>query len=270
MDDPFFRRVAIVGVGLVGGSIAQAAARAWPSLEIVPIEAGDDLARVAGAELVVLAAPVRANICILRELPRYLQSDTPVTDVGSTKREIVAAAEVLSLASFTGGHPMAGAERGGVAHAKPDLFTGRPWILTPTPGTGQGIDLVERFIEGIGGVPHIMTPQLHDRFVGAVSHLPQLTVSALMHVVGKLAGDAGLELAGSGLLHSTRLASSPPDIWKDIAATNQDHLREALDTLVATLTELRDSLGSGQAIDEVFTSACRWREALQRARGDER
>lgn len=269
MSDPFFRRVAIVGVGLVGGSIAQAAARAWPSLEIVPIDAGDDLARVAGAALVILAAPVRTNIRILGELPRYLQAGTPITDVGSTKRDIVGAAEALSLASFTGGHPMAGAERSGAVHARPDLFAGRPWILTPTPATGRGIEQVERFIEGIGGVPHIMTPPLHDRFVGAVSHLPQLTVSALMHVVGELAGDAGLELAGSGLLHSTRLAASPPDMWKDIAATNQDNLREALDSLIAALTGLRDSLESGLAIDEVFASACRWREALQRARGED-
>ena len=270
MTDGDFKKIAIVGVGLVGGSIAQAAARAWPSLEIVPIDAGDELARVAGAGLVILAAPVRTNISLLSELPRYVSADTLITDVGSTKREIAALAEKLSMGSFTGGHPMAGAERGGAAHARPDLFAGRPWILTPTIRTGGGIEQIETFINGIGGVPHIMSPELHDRFVAAVSHLPQLTVSALMHVVGTLAGDAGLELAGSGLLHSTRLASSPPDIWKDTAASNPDNLREALDALIATLTGLRDSLGSGQAIDEVFTSACRWRETLLRARGEER
>jgi prephenate dehydrogenase len=112
-----------------------------------------------------------------------------------------------------------------------------------------------------------MTPELHDRFVGAVSHLPQLSASALMHVVGQLAGDAGLELAGAGLLDATRLATSPPDIWRDVAATNADVLRDALDALIATLTGLRDSLESGERIDEVFTSARRWREALDRARG---
>ncbi len=265
--EPFFRRVAIVGVGLIGGSIAQAVTRGWPSSTVVPIEAGDALAGVAGADLVILAAPVRANIAILRELPRYLDKGTLVTDVGSTKRGIVAAAEALSLGTFTGGHPMAGGERGGVGHARPDLFAGRQWILTPSPRTGEGIERIEQFIEGIGGVAHVMSPELHDRLVGAVSHLPQLTISALMHVVGTLGGDAGLELAGSGLVHSTRLAASPADIWQDIAATNQDHLREGLDALIATLTELRDSLGSGQAIDDVFTSACRWREALDRARG---
>jgi prephenate dehydrogenase len=111
-----------------------------------------------------------------------------------------------------------------------------------------------------------MTPELHDRLVAAVSHLPQMTASALMHVVGTLAGDAGLELAGTGLHDTTRLATSPPDIWRDVAATNEDVLRAALDALIATLTELRDGLGAGQAVDDVFTSACRWRDALDRVR----
>ena len=109
-----------------------------------------------------------------------------------------------------------------------------------------------------------MTPELHDRFVGAVSHLPQLTASALMHVVGQLAGDAGLEIAGAGLMDTTRLATSPPDIWKDVAATNEDILSEALDALIRALTDLRDGLETGEAIDSVFTSACRWRTSLDR------
>jgi prephenate dehydrogenase len=107
---------------------------------------------------------------------------------------------------------------------------------------------------------------LHDRFVGAVSHLPQLTASALMHVVGKLAGDAGLEIAGAGLVDTTRLATSPPDIWKDVAATNDDVLREALDLLIRTLSDLRDTLDTGEAIEAVFTSACRWRSTMDRGR----
>ena len=123
---------------------------------------------------------------------------------------------------------------------------------------------LESFVAGLGAFPHVMTPELHDRFVGAVSHLPQLTASALMHVVGSLAGDAGLEIASTGLMDTTRLAASPPDIWKDVAATNQDLLREALDALIRTLTDLREGLDSGDAIDAVFTSACRWRSSLDR------
>jgi prephenate dehydrogenase len=113
-----------------------------------------------------------------------------------------------------------------------------------------------------------MSADLHDRLVAAVSHLPQITASALMHVVGTLAGDAGLELAGPGLVDTTRLAASPAQIWRDIAATNDDMLRDTLDALIRTLTDLRDGLGNADSIDATFTSATRWREALLRARGD--
>lgn len=271
MNDPFFRRVAIVGFGLIGGSIAQAACRRWPSTEVVPIEPDAGLSAASGADLVVLAAPILANITRLAELPAHISPGTLVTDTGSTKRATIEAAHRVPTLSFIGGHPMAGAARGGLAQARADLFDGRPWILTPPPSHApEALVRLEQFVEGLGAVPHIMSPELHDRFVGAVSHLPQLTASALMHVVGKLVGDAGLELAGAGLYDTTRLATSPPGIWRDVAATNEDVLRDALDALIATLTELRNSLGSGQAIDEVFTSACRWREALQRARGEER
>jgi prephenate dehydrogenase len=267
-NEPFFTRVAIVGFGLIGGSIAQAATRKWPTSAVVPIEVGESLAGVAGANLVILAAPVLANIAILRHLPQYIDEGTIVTDVGSTKRTTAAAAQDVPSLAFIGGHPMAGAARGGIAQARADLFDGRPWILTPPANHApDALARLERFVQGLGATPHIMTPELHDRFVGAVSHLPQLTASALMHVVGTLSGDAGLELAGTGLYDTTRLATSPPDIWRDVAATNDDVLREALDALIVTLTGLRDSLGSGKAIDEVFTSACRWREALDRTRG---
>jgi prephenate dehydrogenase len=162
---------------------------------------------------------------------------------------------------------MAGAASGGAANARADLFAGRPWILTPAAGTPtSSATRLDAFVSGIGAVPHVMTPDLHDRFVGAVSHLPQLTASAHMHVVGKLAGDAGLEIAGTGLLDTTRLATSPAGIWKDIAATNDDVLREALNELIRTLTDLRDTLGTGEAIDAVFTSACRWRTMIDRSR----
>jgi prephenate dehydrogenase len=268
-SDPVFRRVAIVGFGLIGGSVAQAAARRWPATRIVPIDAGAGLDGVAGADLVVLAAPIRANITLLGALQPYLAPGILVTDTGSTKRAMIAAAEQWPGLPFIGGHPMAGAARGGAANARPDLFDGRPWILTPPRvHEADALSRLEAFVRGLGAVPHIMTPELHDRFVGAVSHLPQLTASALMHAVGALAGDAGLELAGAGLHDTTRLAASPPDIWRDVAATNEDVLRVALDTMIRTLEDLRDGLGTGRGVDEVFTSACRWRDALDRARGE--
>ena len=256
----------MVGFGLVGGSVARAAGRRWPAIEIVPIDKGDPLEKVRGAELVVLAAPVLANIAALAELPARLAPGAVVTDVSSTKRLIVAAAGAMPSLAFIGGHPMAGDVRSGAANARADLFEGRPWILTPGADRTAELQRLEEFVVGLGAVPHVMTPDLHDRFVGAVSHLPQLTASALMHVVGKLAGDAGLEIAGRGLHDTTRLAGSPAGIWKEIAVTNQDVLRTALDALIATLAEMRDSLDSGEGVETVFTSACRWRDSLDRSR----
>jgi len=243
-----------------------AAARRWPSVTVVPIGKDDSLAGVTGADLVILAAPVLANIAVLPRLVPHLPAGSLVTDVSSTKRLIVGAADGIASLAFIGGHPMAGDVRGGRAHARADLFDGRPWVLTPGAERTDLLQRLEAFISGLGAAPHVMTPELHDRFVGAVSHLPQLTASALMHVVGKLAGDAGLEIAGRGLHDTTRLGASPPDIWKDIAMTNQDTLRAALDELIATLVAMRDTLDTGEALEAVFTSACRWREALDRVR----
>jgi len=264
--EPPFRRVAVVGFGLIGASVARAAARRWPRIEIVALDKGDSLAGVAGADLVVLAAPVLASIEALTRLPAHLSRGAVVTDVWSTKRLIAAAAGAIPSLAFIGGHPMAGDVRSGAANARADLFEGRPWILTPGPDHTAELQRLEAFVHGLGAVPHVMTEELHDRFVGAVSHLPQLTASALMHVVGKLAGDAGLEIAGRGLHDTTRLAGSSPAVWRDIAMTNQDVLRGALDTLIATLGEMRDSLETGDGVDAVFTSACRWRDALDRGR----
>jgi prephenate dehydrogenase len=267
MSEPPFTRVAVVGNGLIGASIRLAAQRAWPGAAPIALDAGDDLAKMTGADLIVLAAPVRANIALLDAIHPHVTAATVVTDTGSTKRAICRAAAGRPGLTFIGGHPMAGGAKGGAANARADLFDGRPWILTPAAGTpAQASGRLETFVTALGAVPHVMSPELHDRFVGAVSHLPQLSASALMHVVGRLAGDAGLELAGPGLVDATRLAGSPPDIWKDIAATNEDVLRDALDQLIRALTELRDTLGGGEAIDAVFLSAARWRAALERSR----
>lgn len=262
-----FSHVAVVGDGLIGESVALAAERVWPSIQMRRFDRGADLSRLRDANLVVLAAPVLANIRLLDALEAEVRPDVLVTDVGSTKRRIVAAAAQRSF-SFIGGHPMAGAARGGAANARADLFEGRTWILTPTAAHGaDALVRLEAFVTGVGAMPHVMTPELHDQVVGAVSHLPQVAASALMHVVGKLTGDPGLELAGTGLLDTTRLAASPPEIWRDVAATNDDVLKHALDALIQTLTDLRDSIPKTDAVDSVFTSACRWREALENAVG---
>src|SRR5262249_54123549 len=115
--------------------------------------------------------------------------------------------------------------------------------------------------------PHVLAPAAHDRLLAFLSHLPQLTASALMQVVGDAVGEPGLALAGRGLADTTRLASSPADIWNDVAATNADELGPAPDALIAVRQMLRRDLPSGDALTDVFTRAARWRERLPLSHG---
>ena len=167
--------------------------------------------------------------------------------------------------TFIGGHPLAGAAVGGVESARADLFEGRPWILTPSDdarGTAQAG--VSALVEALGARVHLMTPEAHDTLVAYLSHLPQLTASALMHLVGGRAGADGLALAGRGLRDTTRLASSPPDIWRDISASNADNIARAIDELVAILLRLKpDTRASGDALQQTFDSAARWKRLLE-------
>jgi len=282
--DPVFERIGIVGLGLIGGSIALAARQRWPRGLVIAVDrkdvleqamvrhavdvAADDLDVLAGAELVILAAPVRQNLALLAALPSHLTQAAIVTDVSSTKRAIVDAAVALpDRLTFIGGHPMAGAAVGGLAHARPDLFTGRPWLLTPERSApADMVDRLTRFVEGLGATAHRVAAAEHDRLLAALSHLPQLTASALMAVVGAEAGAAGLALAGRGLVDTTRLASSPADVWADIAATNPVEIGRVLDKLIARLGELRAGLDDGGSLEATFEDAARWRAALMKDR----
>jgi prephenate dehydrogenase len=281
VNAPIFPTVAIVGFGFMGGSLALAVKRRWPSTLVIAVDeapvletalrlraadrAGDSLAAAAEASLVVLAAPVRANIAVLRELPAFVPGASIVTDVGSTKAETVAAAKALpERLQFIGGHPLAGASLGGISEARAELFDGRPWLLTPNGTTdASALDSLRRFVQGIGATPVELPAVEHDRMVAYLSHLPQLAVTALMHVVGESVGEQGLALAGNGLRDTTRLASSPPRIWRDIAATNPQHVSDALGALIEVLTRLRAQTSKPDAdFDAIFTSAARWKQKL--------
>ena len=124
--------------------------------------------------------------------------------------------------------------------------------------------MLSNFARALGAVPRILTAGAHDRLLAYLSHLPQLTASALMQLIGDHVGEEGLSLAGRGLLDTTRLASSPSGIWTDIAATNADEIRAALDGLIAVLQDLRSDLIEGDRLADVFISANRWREVLTR------
>jgi prephenate dehydrogenase len=277
-----FLTIGIAGVGLVGGSLALAVRERWPSTRVLGVDRPAVLAHALGGgaidrdlgpvDLLVLAAPVRQNLRLLGELAGASTGPTPgsfprsmlVTDVGGTKGDTVRAARTLGLQdTFVGGHPLGGAERGGFGFARPDLFRGRPWIFTPDEGTPEGaVTRLEAFVRGLGARPVTMGADAHDRAMAFLSHLPQLTASALMDVVGLAVQANGLELAGRGLRDTTRLASSPAHVWRDISSTNTTAIGEALDALIAHLVELRADLPSGDALETIFDSAGRWRAEL--------
>jgi prephenate dehydrogenase len=276
---PIFHRIGIVGLGLIGGSVALAARQIWPTSLVIGVDnkdvletamrlhaidvAADDPVVLAEVDLVILAAPVKQNIALLGELDVHVRQAAVVTDTGSTKRAVVEAARALPPKfTFIGGHPLGGGAKGGLEHARPDLFKGRPWLLTPSREGGDAFEKLSAFIRALGAEPRALDAATHDRVLAFLSHLPQLTASALMQVVGDGVGREGLALAGRGLADTTRLASSPPEIWRDIAATNADEIGPALDVLIAMLQDLRRDLPAGDRLAEVFTGAAVWRRAL--------
>ena len=147
------------------------------------------------------------------------------------------------------------------------LFVRRPWIFTPHDvSSTKQIERLSTFVTGIGAVPSTMTAQEHDRLMALISHLPQLAATALMEVVGRAADGPGLRMAGQGLVDTTRLASSPADVWRDICVTNADEIRSALDLLIDRLSDLRSDLLRAEVIDAVFDDAGRWRAELMKGR----
>jgi len=281
VSESVFATVGIVGLGLIGGSIALAVREAMPSTRLIAVdhpsvldaartaavidEGSGELSVLADADLVILAAPVRQNLDVIGRLADHLKPTAIVTDVGSTKRDIVLAAAQVPAGrlTFVAGHPIAGAALGGLQHARADLFRNRPWLVTPTPSAPEtAVNRVLAFAAALGATPSVMTLADHDRVFAFVSHLPQLVVSAMMAVAGNAVGTDGLALAGRGLLDTTRLASSPSDIWRDVALVNADQIAPALDALIASLLSLRDDLQHGERLAEVFADAARWRDEL--------
>ena len=276
---PIFQKIGIVGLGLIGGSVALAARELWPTSLVIAVDnkdvletamrlhaidvAADDPVVLAEVDLVILAAPVRQNIELLAELDEHVRQPAVVTDTGSTKRAVVEAARALPPKfTFIGGHPLGGSAKGGLENARSDLFKGRPWLLTPSGASGNALEKLTAFVSALGAQPRIIDAAAHDRVLAFLSHLPQLTASALMQVVGDAVGQDGLALAGRGLADTTRLASSPAEIWRDITATNADEIGVALDELIAMLQDLRRDLPVGDRLADVFNGAASWRRAL--------
>ena len=280
------KRLSILGVGLLGGSLGLAARFAVKGCTVVGYghrretldaaiqmgaldEAYDRAAAaVRGADLVVLCTPVGVFDELLREIAPALAPGAVVTDVGSTKRSVVAAAEKLlpPTARFVGSHPMAGSEKRGVRFARAELFQGARCILTPTARTDPAaLQAVDDFWRLLGMQTLRLSPEDHDRLVCDVSHLPHAAAAALV----AMQDDAAFPLAGPGFLDTTRIGGGDGALWRDIFLDNRDNLRAGVRKLQRTLDDLLGRLESsdGEALRLWLDAAAERRRRILEERG---
>ncbi len=285
MSEPDFKRVGILGVGLIGGSLGGALkglyrdrieVRGYGRSEENLREAlkkglidfysldPDDIAR--GADLLVLATPVSGFETLVTRLRRVLSSGSVVIDVGSVKGELVHTIESLlpEGVGFVGCHPIAGSEKSGAVNADPGLFRDALCVITPTEKTSQEVlSRVRMLWEVLGCRVVQMSPEEHDRVFGLISHLPHVLSYALVKTVGDLDSDA-LRFSGRGFRDTTRIAKSPPGLWVDICLYNRDNLLLFIDRLIDELKEIGIVLRGRDRnkLLEIFTRARSLRQGL--------
>ena len=271
--------IAIVGLGLIGGSVALALRGAWPDANITGFDRDQsqlDLAlrsgaidagatsydSIAGVDIVMVAVPVAQTASVFAELASYLGPNAVLTDVGSTKRSVIAAAReclVEKIVQFVPGHPIAGREHAGFSAAASELFEGKNVVLTPlVENTSASIEKVRSLWRACGANVVDMTADAHDAIFAAVSHLPHLLAFALVDELSQRPNAKNLfSFAASGFRDFTRIASSSPEMWRDIALNNRDALVPEFDRYLAHAKQLRDALASndGVAIEMLMARA---------------
>ncbi|MEC5405223.1 prephenate dehydrogenase/arogenate dehydrogenase family protein [Paraburkholderia sp. MPAMCS5] len=297
-----FNKLVIFGVGLIGGSLARAlrergeadgartvvgvgrsAASSARALELGVIDSAaplnDDAAlrvALAGADVVLLAAPVAQTQPLLERIAPFLDANTIVTDAGSTKSDVVAAARAAlgaRIGQFVPGHPIAGREASGVEAALPDLYIGRNVVLCPLrENAPQAVERIAAMWRASGALVREMAPDQHDRVFASVSHLPHVLSFALVEQILN-SPDAALKFsfAAGGFRDFTRIAASSPEMWRDVCVANRAALLDELDDYTAVLARLRTAIeaGDGAALEAVFARSrvarSEWQE--QRAAG---
>jgi prephenate dehydrogenase len=282
------KKIVVVGVGLIGGSftlalrkagaidlvigVGRSAASLQRAQELGLIDAHapmEDALR--DADLVLLSVPVAQTEAVLASMKPYLSSKTVVTDAGSIKTEVVAAARRAlgeRIGQFVPGHPIAGREVSGPDAAIADLYLGKKVVLTPlAENTEARVELVADAWRRCGAELHRLSPEQHDAIFAAVSHLPHLLSFAFMdEVLRKPNADLLLQYAASGFRGFTRLASSSPEMWRDISIANRNAILDELDAYIAQLAQLRKQLADGDAMamQAMFTHAQQARDAWLR------
>ncbi|HZN57300.1 MAG TPA: prephenate dehydrogenase [Planctomycetota bacterium] len=284
-----YRAVAIVGLGLMGGSLALALRRSGYRGKILGVSRPETLAEArslgaidegfsyddlpaaaSAADLVVLASPISVIITHLRALGEPgagLKPGTVVTDVGSTKRAILDAAACLPrTAAFIGGHPLCGSEKRGVTAADPFLYQNAYYVLTPSPGVSEAAtQKLGAFLATTGARMVVLTAEQHDRIAATISHLPQLLAVSLVRFLEDLGAqkEHGVHLAAGGFRDMTRIASSPFSVWKDIVATNRDEIQRALGRFLDAARTSFTSLDE-KSLASSFDEAARTRAEIPR------
>lgn len=280
MEVAALRKVVIFGVGLIGGSFALALRKADAVQEVVGFgrsaatlqqalefclidRIGDDVAReVRDADLILLATPVAQMADILARIKPHLGSHTLITDGGSTKCDVVAAARQQlgsKIAQFIPAHPIAGAELSGPAAALADLYQGKKVVLTPLPeNSAAAVARVRSAWQACGAQVSELTPEQHDEVFAAVSHLPHLLAFTLVHDLAQRDNrDLLLSFAASGFRDFTRIAASSPEMWRDISLANRDALLREIEQYAAELYTLHQALQQRDAgkLEEMFSLA---------------
>ena len=275
--------LAIVGTGLIGGSFALALKQAGAVREVLGvgrnparltvarelglIDRAVDWPQAGEADCILLALPVGETEAVLRQLAPHLKPGAIVTDAGSTKANVVAAARVAlgeRFVDFVPGHPIAGSEQSGPGAARADLYRGKRVVLTPQADTrADAVATVRALWEAAGAQVETLDPMQHDRIFAAVSHLPHLAAYALVDDLARRAdGDTFFRFAASGFRDFTRIAGSSPEMWRDIALANRAAVLAELDAYLEALQMLRQSIAGedAAALLEIFSRARAARE----------
>jgi prephenate dehydrogenase len=276
----------VLGVGLIGGSLAAALKRAGLAEQVAGFSPGADLAlalerglvdeaagsvadAVANADLVILAAPITALPELMRSMAPHLSIDAIVTDCASTKRSVLAAADQClgrHARYFVAGHPIAGSEHSGAAAARADLFDGAQVMICPAADTDSAaLDRIETMWRDLGGHPQRIDAAAHDRLYGELSHWPHAVAFALSAAVAAGAhADDALKFAGGGLRDTTRIGASSPELWADILLDNRDAVMHSALAFQQQIDELLEALESGRRDEliERLANGSRWRRRL--------
>jgi len=282
MNAPF-QRIAVVGLGLIGGSLVKSFRRNVPECKLIGVDSRDTLAAahkyldeayepknlaraVREADLVFLATPVNTILQQLPEIAQSIRCGAVATDVGSTKGLIVAEAQKHFIGEryFIGGHPLAGREKGGWENASADLFENAAYALTPESDFPAHLsEALTQLLQTLGARVIELEPETHDRLVAEISHLPQLLAVALMNFIARDNAplEVSLQLAASGFRDMTRLAASPFAIWQDIFAGNRANVRRSLQEFIVALQKLAQALDNGD-LEPHFQQANRLQQNL--------